>query len=89
MEIIDLRCQYCGSRCFLPVFETWLHGPASLLAAGAFISRRVGLVATCKRGRAVERDLMGVEYDASLSVAQREAVSSLVSAQPEATPSPR
>ena len=78
--IIDLKCQYCHKRCFLPIFETWLHGSATLEAAAAFISRNVGLVATCKRGRSVERDLMGVEFKTTLTSDQRGSIVSLVMA---------
>jgi len=79
--IIDLKCQYCHKRCFLPIFETWLHGSATLLAAAAFISRNVDLVATCQRGKSVERDLMGVEFDVGLTDEQRSSIVSLVVAQ--------
>lgn len=79
-SLIDLKCQYCKERCFLPVFETWLHAPATLEAAAAFISRNVGLVATCNRGRSVERDLMGVEFETMLTSEQRGAIMDLIMA---------
>jgi len=61
--ILDLKCQYCGERCFLPLLETWLHGSGSLQAAAAFISRKVNMVATCKQGQKAERALIGYSYD--------------------------
>jgi hypothetical protein len=55
--VIDLECQYCRERCFLPLLELWLAGRITMLAAMAYVSRGVNMVATCEAGRAMEKSL--------------------------------
>lgn len=56
--LIDIKCQFCGKQCFLPLIKL---APANIIEACA--TRRVNALATCEQGQAMDRSALGYCYD--------------------------
>ncbi len=57
IDIIDIECQFCGQQCFVP-----LTTQAPQFVQVAYQLRNVNILATCKKGVALEQRLFGASW---------------------------
>lgn len=59
---VDVTCQFCGDKCFIPVSTLWWQNKAPMEMVKAYFSRGVDCAATCQEGAKMEQALLGYCY---------------------------